>query len=162
MPCKYTSSPGPAGIECINPLMHVGPVKLDSARFSWERDISVSTEFRTTLLDSLSARNRSFLGRHRDRTVKRCCSRGRLTSIDRRSRSTKRALIQKFTIIRGPVDLANHAFTTRGRRVIVATRARGYSTLELASSPRCQFNLMGSTFTLVNSRLINQLTSAGH
>lgn len=30
--------------------MHMGPVKLDSARFSWKRDISVSTEFQTTLV----------------------------------------------------------------------------------------------------------------
>lgn len=37
--------------ECINPLMHTGPgAKLDSARFSWKRDISVSTEFQTTLV----------------------------------------------------------------------------------------------------------------
>ena len=28
----------------------MGPVKLDSARFSWKRDISVSTEFQTTLV----------------------------------------------------------------------------------------------------------------
>lgn len=47
MPCKYVSSLGPPGIECINPLMHMGPVKLDSARFSWKRDISVSSEYRT-------------------------------------------------------------------------------------------------------------------
>ncbi|KAI4502396.1 hypothetical protein M0802_002308 [Mischocyttarus mexicanus] len=40
---------GPPGIECINPLMHMGPVKLDSARFSRKCDISVSTEFPTTL-----------------------------------------------------------------------------------------------------------------
>ncbi|KAF7393507.1 hypothetical protein HZH68_010326 [Vespula germanica] len=41
---------GPPGIECINPLMHMGPVKLDSARFSRKCDISVSTEFPTTLV----------------------------------------------------------------------------------------------------------------
>lgn len=45
MSCKYSSSLGPPGMECINPLMHMGPVKLDSARFSWKCDISVSTEF---------------------------------------------------------------------------------------------------------------------
>lgn len=48
MPCKYGSSLGPPGMECINPLMHMGPVKLDSARFSWKCDISVPTEFPAT------------------------------------------------------------------------------------------------------------------
>jgi len=56
MPCKYGSSLGPPGMERINPLMHMGPVKLDSARFSWKCDISVSTEFPTTTAGGESAR----------------------------------------------------------------------------------------------------------
>lgn len=124
MSCKYTSSPGPAGIECINPLMHMGPVKLDSARFSWKRDISVSTEFRTTrcsVLRRLSARNgRSWQAPRPNRETLLfekqinvdthvCNARCRVTtfSIDA-TRVLNAALIQKFTIIRARWSRATH------------------------------------------------------
>lgn len=57
MSCKYSSSLGPPGMECINPLMHMGPVKLDSDRFSWKCDISVSTKFSQQRNETAGKRN---------------------------------------------------------------------------------------------------------
>lgn len=57
MSCKYSSSLGPPGMECINSLMHMGPVKLDSARFSWKCDISVPTEFSQQRNETAGKRN---------------------------------------------------------------------------------------------------------
>lgn len=139
MPCKYTSSLGPPGIECINPLMHMGPVKLDSARFSWKCDISVSTEFQT-ILSSLSlslpfsvcvCSSMKLVSTRHERTVKRCYSRGRLMSIPAYTLGKpfsidamlvlNTALIQKFTIIRTRRSRASHLHGDRVNAVLTRT-----------------------------------------
>lgn len=120
---------GPAGIECINPLMHMGPVKLDSARFSWKRDISVSTEFQTTLVCVDDSRTDSRFSEP-PRTNRETLLSERQINVDIyiyiytprvaypnvldrcNTRVLNAALIQKFTIIRARRSRAR-PFTTR-------------------------------------------------
>lgn len=74
-------------MECINPLMHMGPVKLDSARFSWKCDISVSAEFPATTTGRRIPRDAAGKREAKlcDATgkMKRCYSLARLMAIHR-------------------------------------------------------------------------------